>query len=110
MVMEYQRSRCDKLFAQILTEIEPMTERMIFASGALDFYPIDELRQAVRLRLWKALHRFDASKGSKLYSYLCATVQNALFDEKKRSAVRAQNWKMIYLDAPENAHLEFASE
>lgn len=83
-----------------------MVDRLIGASGILDFWEYDEVRQHLHVKLWRALPKFDPSRGSRLFSYMTCVLQRQIITLKKISVARSANVH-ISLDDPDNAHLEF---
>jgi hypothetical protein len=96
LVVEWQQTRSDGLFSDILTEIGEMIDKLIWASGLPDFMEVDEVRQILRIKLFRALPHFKPERGSKLFSFLSCVVGNQLCSIKKKSLKEASRGNVSF--------------
>ena len=70
LLLEYRRTNDEWIFAAFIKLVDPLSEIILNKRGLHDRTDRDELMNSIRLKIWKGLRLWDASRGSKLYSWL----------------------------------------
>jgi hypothetical protein len=77
LVNAYVKDRKQEVFEEILDRIDGMVHAIIYERGIHRFEDIDEIMQKLRIKIWRVLPQFDASRG-KFFTFVTIVVHNTL--------------------------------
>ncbi len=77
LVLEWQESPTDTLFAEILDRVDGVIHAIVYTRGIHRYEDLDEIIQKLRIKLWKVLPMFDVERGS-LFNFITIVTHNTL--------------------------------
>lgn len=105
-IVEFCSSDCPKekerLYTDIIREaLEKLSENLIYVYGFHKQHDnVDVLKQDCVINLYETLHKFDASKGHRAFSYFNVVAKHWLIIHSRKKNKR--KFRMVSIDDPDN--------
>jgi hypothetical protein len=104
LVIEWQKTRCDRTFEEILKLVVPLNNILLNKKQIQKYCDMDECHQELAIKLFKILPKFDASRGSKLFSYLQCCLSRRIMNFAINSAKEPEFISIDYHEDSEGGH------
>ena len=95
------------MYTDIIREaLEKLSENLIYVYGFHKQHDnVDVLKQDCVINLYETLHKFDASKGHRAFSYFNVVAKHWLIIHSRKKNKR--QYRMVSIDDPDNEWIEF---
>ncbi len=78
LVIAWQRTRNQDVFAEILKRVQPMIDRLIGKRGMYQYVDVQELSHIIHIKIWDSLVLYNPLCGSKIYSFFTCLINNKI--------------------------------
>jgi hypothetical protein len=104
LVIDWQKTRCDHTFEDILKLVAPLNNILLNRKQIHKYCDMDECHQELAIKLFKILPKFNPDRGSKLFSYLQCCLSRRILNFAINSAKEPEFISIDYHEDSEGGH------